>query len=1552
LNTININDSKVNDPLRVTFLSHSAFKGNAEIGLLNLIKELSYRNVKCHVILPQDGWLSKELIKVSVPFDVVSFPWWTYNLNDFYRDLWKDVIESSAKIADIIYNNLSDIVFTNTIYIPQGAIIADFFKIPHIWHISDFEETIDNIYFLLDFSDRTKFIYNYSKKILFGSEAIQSFFHQFINSNKSILCPYKIYSYNSATDSSNNIYNLMLNLNQRQRMESKSINIPKEFMICYYQIIDSLKFNIAEKDNIIVQQDHIIAQKDNIISQKDHTISNLLSSRSWRITSPLRQLYDLLHNLQRNDPLNKTLKNKEKRTDSADKIPEIKFPETPEPIVSIIIPVYNNWRNTYACLNSIRESSVDALPCEIIIVDDASTDETQTMLAHIKGVQNLLNNKSLGFLGCCNKAAKQARGRFVLFCNNDNETQAAWLEPLVRFLEKYAKTCITGSKLSPPNGNLREAGGILWNDGGARLFGWAADSEKPDYHYIQEANYCSGASILFRREFWNQAGDFNEQFKQNIFKEYIICYFQFINSLKNIVANKDHIISNKNNIIDSKDNLIACKERSILSLTSSLSWKLTGPLRRLDNFIRDIRSNDALNKYLLPQIHNNIPLPKFLKKQPSKFITHNVKDFTGIQSTAVDWAASVQPVATFLEKLTALADKIPEINFPETPEPVVSIIIPVYNNWRYTYACLQAIRERSGHALSYEVIIADDGSSDDTTKMLACVHGITVIHNEQNLGFLRNCNKAAHQARGHYIIFLNNDTEVQPDWLEPLYDIWGRFSKVGMVGGKLLFADGRVQEAGGIILQNGWGHPYGRGAKPDSYEFNYVKEVDCLIGACIMVERDLFLSLGGFDESFAPAFYEEFDLAFSLRQLGYKIIYQPASRIVHFDASSYGAEVRNQRSEINHKKFLEKWQAVLTRHAPSEEDLFLARDRSQDKPIILVIDDTVPVYDKHAGGLVIHQYVRLFLDMGYKVIYLPDDRQPMEPYTSELQQAGVEVLYGAIDFEAWLARNGKYLHYVWLARPQVSIKYIDHLKNLTHARLLYFTHDLHFLRERRHYEFDPDPTHLFESQQFKNQEFQIFSKVDVILTPSHYEEQIIRENFPGKRVFTIPLHFYEFPPESSRPGPDFAQREEILFLGGLGHPPNADAVRWFVAEIFPRVKQQLPEVTFTVAGSHPPREILALQREDLRVTGYVPDLGPLFAKSRVFVAPLRFGAGVKGKILTSIVEGVPVVTTSIGDEGLDLANGQEAFIADDPEAFAARTVELYTNQALWESMATKAWDFIQRNFSFQKARHLIEAVILFIDPQDLILHDFVHDIKHHYLNQQAPHDEDFCVFSNFTNRKEVFLDIGANIGISAVSFRLFNREAKIISFEPSPWLKPALEWLKNEEGEKFDYFMYGAGNESVTLELYIPCLNNRPNFYLASFVVDRFGPATEAIQDMRKLLKAQPQDVYTVCKIPVQIKPIDDFGLNPSLVKIDAETFEYQVLQGMQDTISRCRPLIMLEGANRDEKIRSFFSEHAYHFAMRKGNQLTLFDGISTLDNGFFLPLERLDEYRQRAILI
>ena len=245
---IKTDNLKVSDPLRITFLSHSSCKGKDEVNLYNLIKDLTSKNIKCHVILPQKGWLSEELSKLSVPFDIIDFPWWTYNLKGFHRSLWNDIINSSVKIAYLISKKLPDIIFTNTVYIAQGAIIANYYNIPHIWLISEHNETDENTIFLLGITDRTKFIQEYSEKILFTSESIQSIFHQFINSHKSMLCGIDDSSDGSAIKCSDKIYDLMLNLKSNSALEIKSINILKEFIICFYNNIEICNHLVDEKD--------------------------------------------------------------------------------------------------------------------------------------------------------------------------------------------------------------------------------------------------------------------------------------------------------------------------------------------------------------------------------------------------------------------------------------------------------------------------------------------------------------------------------------------------------------------------------------------------------------------------------------------------------------------------------------------------------------------------------------------------------------------------------------------------------------------------------------------------------------------------------------------------------------------------------------------------------------------------------------------------------------------------------------------------------------------------------------------------------------------------------------------------------------------------------------------------------------------------------------------------------------------------------------------------------------------------------------------------------
>jgi O-antigen biosynthesis protein len=387
--------------------------------------------------------------------------------------------------------------------------------------------------------------------------------------------------------------------------------------------------------------------------------------------------------------------------------------------------------------------------------------------------------------------------------------------------------------------------------------------------------------------------------------------------------------------------------------------------------------------------------------------------------------------------------QIKEIAFPLQTSPLVSIIVPTYNRWKYAYFCLKSIFENTGGA-SYEVIVANDSSTDWTANMLKKIDGIKTINNERNLGFLMNCNNASLFASGKYILFLNDDVYVTKRWLEGLLEIMRR-EDVGAVGSKLINPDGTLQEAGGIICSDGSGWNYGRGDDPEKPEFNYVKEVDYCTGACLLVRRELFERVGRFDRRYEPAYYEETDLCFSLRNLGCKTIYQPASVVVHFDNKTQGKVRSNpagKHKAANRVKFLKKWDSALARQCRTDKDYFLARDRSQARKVMLIIDDRVPEYDKRAGDFLSYHQLKILVDEDFKIIFLPEDLRQNEPYSSELQRMGIETIYGQFDFDPWIRKYGKYIHVVWLSKPGVSMKYLEKVKKWTKAGIVHDASEL------------------------------------------------------------------------------------------------------------------------------------------------------------------------------------------------------------------------------------------------------------------------------------------------------------------------------------------------------------------------------------------------------------------------------------------------------------------------------------------------------------------------------
>lgn len=644
------------------------------------------------------------------------------------------------------------------------------------------------------------------------------------------------------------------------------------------------------------------------------------------------------------------------------------------------------------------------------------------------------------------------------------------------------------------------------------------------------------------------------------------------------------------------------------------------------------------------------------------------------------------------------------LKFEQVENPVVSIVIPVYNQIHYTYACLVSILEHTKD-VPYEVIIADDVSTDATEHLSRYAEGLVICRNTTNQGFLRNCNNAARHARGKYIMFLNNDTQVTENWLSSLVDLIERDPSIGMVGSKLVYPDGRLQEAGGIIWSDGSGWNYGRLDDPDKPEYNYVKDVDYISGAAILLSNDLWKQIGGFDTRFAPAYCEDSDLAFEVRKAGYRVVYQPLSKVIHFEGVSNGTDVEGtglKRYQVaNSRKLKEKWAEEFAKQCENDgnPDPFRARERSMGKPIVLVVDHYVPTYDKDAGSKTTYQYLKMFLKKGFVVKFLGDNFMHEEPYTTELEQMGIEVLYGPeyqVKIWDWLREHGDDIDVAYLNRPHIASKYIDYILDNTDIKVIYYGHDLHFLRESREYQITGDPKIREDAEYWKSIELTLMSKAAVSYYPSYIERDAIREIDPTISVKDITAYVFDQFKETIQE--DFAKREGLLFVGGFAHPPNADAVLWFARDIYPLIRRKMEEAgaaapDFYVVGSKVTDEIRALEQpgNGIIIKGFVSEeeLERLYAECRIVVVPLRYGAGVKGKVVEAIYNGAPIVTTSIGAEGIPQVE-DVLVVEDEPEQFAQAVADLYQNEAACRELCERTQRYIREHFSMDAAWRVIE----------------------------------------------------------------------------------------------------------------------------------------------------------------------------------------------------------------------------------------------------------------------
>lgn len=728
----------------------------------------------------------------------------------------------------------------------------------------------------------------------------------------------------------------------------------------------------------------------------------------------------------------------------------------------------------------------------------------------------------------------------------------------------------------------------------------------------------------------------------------------------------------------------------IAMLLASTSWRLTAPLRLLALRLLAVRSKLALGARSVRNLVRRA------------WQSLRVRGLRATLQRARSWLKPVQPIHHNIETepLAEVGALFVPFEFPHHAAPRVSIVIPVYNKWPYTEACLRSL-QRVQDATAFEVIVVDDGSSDETAERLAQIAGVIAQRNPENLGFIGACNRGLALARGEYVFFLNNDTQVQAHFLETLLDTFAQHPEAGLVGSKLIYPDGRMQECGGIVFRDGSGWNYGRFDDPEDCRYSFLREADYVSGAAILLPIALARQLGGFDSYYAPAYYEDTDLAFRVRALGRRVYVQPLSRVVHFEGITGGTDLSQGTKRfqvLNQQKFFARWESVLRQHVPSPPHCQIERARQQRAlRHVLVIDACTPMPDQDSGSVRMFEWLRLMLEEGAAVTFFAENRAYHQGYAEALQALGVEVLYHPYlpNIADFMAAQAARFDLVILSRYYVAEQFMPLVKRYAPKAEVWFdTVDLHYLRERREAELRADPAALRQAAATKKRELALMRLADLTLVVSPVEQALLLRDCPGAKVAVL-SNIHRVPGRRA----SFLQRKDVFFVGGFQHPPNVDAVLWFAREIWPLVHAQLGEARWHIVGSKTPPEISALAGEHILVHGFLPDLEPLLDGCRLSVAPLRYGAGVKGKVNMSMSYGCPVVATGMAVEGMYLVAGRDVLVADAAADFAHKVVALYQDTELWQALSDASLENVEAHFSLTAARAKLKQLWRQAEPE-------------------------------------------------------------------------------------------------------------------------------------------------------------------------------------------------------------------------------------------------------------